>query len=431
MATSFISTLRQALLMLDYGSMPFELVWAIGDDGLTHIRKFAPRLPGSIMEWRTNRVGDLIEIKQGTITGPNGTWVETTIPRDKLILFVNEQEGANYRGVSILRSAYKHWYYKENLYKVDAIAKEKRALGVDVGTLKSGNPDKAKHKDELESALMTLHAAEKQFFIEDEDGFSYRMETGGDRVADAMPSIEHHDLRIIRSILVEFLGMGAGSTGSLAMHKDKSAFFLMVLEAICDYIAGVWTTEFLRPWVDLNWIVKEYPRFKYSRLDTRTVGEIADAVSKLVTAGVITPDEGLEDELRVLADLPERVVENAIGVDPTVVEAVETALEDVAARQISRMVAQVGKVAPTDIRAPLRSAQVAAIAAAWPGDTPDHTAIRAKTLADLLSGRLKTALIAGVHAQVRQGIADVDDLEARLRAALTGAVGPAMAAIAA
>lgn len=432
MAIPFIVFLRQALLMLDYGSIPFEQCWKIGDDGLVHIRKFAARLPASITEWQVDDGGELLAIKQSVMT-PNG-YAEPTIPANKLSVFVNDQEGANYRGTSILRAAYKHWYYKDHLYAIDAIAKEKRAVGIDVGTLKAG-PDKAALKDPLERALMTLKNAEKQFFVEDEENYTYRLETGGASIADAMPSIEHHDLRILRSILVEMLAMGAGSTGSLAMHKDKSAFFLMTLEAIADFIAEELTRSFLRRWVDYNWIVKgNYPRFKYSRLDTRDFAAIAQAVATLVSAGALTPTPDTEAELRVVGDLPEKETPDALGFEPKQVEQVEEAAEPVAARQIQRMIDEVLRAdnprPAASIAVPFKRAMTAEIAAVWPGDTPDQGAIRAKMIADILGGRLKSALIAGVEAQSRLEMSDRDDLAGRMRAALDGAIAAAMRAAA-
>ena len=109
MAIPFISYLRQALLHLDYGSMPFEKCWSLGADRRVHLTKLAPRLPRTIVEWQVDDNGGLTGVKQGAFTGDR--YREVTIPAEKLLLFVNDQEGSNYRGVSILRAAYKHWYY--------------------------------------------------------------------------------------------------------------------------------------------------------------------------------------------------------------------------------------------------------------------------------------------------------------------------------
>jgi phage gp29-like protein len=305
MTVSWRNFLRQALLHLDYGSMPFEKVWRL-DDGLVMLRKLAPRLPRTIQKWLVDESGGLAGVEQYAPTATD--FVMVTIPVSKLLLFVNDLEGSNYRGISILRSAYGHWYMKDGLYRVQCIALEKRGLGVDVGTLK-GEARTDDHKRDLERVLMSLHAHEKQFMVEIDEQVGYRLEgIGSGRVLDPLPAIEHHDVRIVRSILAEFLAMGQGSTGSLAMHRDKSAFFMMALGGIANQLSDTINAHLIRPWVDYNWNVTEYPQLRYSRLESRDLQTWADAVLKLSQAAVITADPDIEKEARSLLDLPPQIV---------------------------------------------------------------------------------------------------------------------------
>lgn len=335
MTTSFAATLRQILLYLDYGSMLFEKVWEVRDDGMVHLRKLAPRLPRTILRWRADEHGGFAGVQQGAMSATGFKVVD--IPPEKLLLFVNELEGSNFRGISVLRRAYKHYFYKDGMYRIDAIANEKRTIGVDIGVIKGGTQNKGELKASLERALMTLHAHEKQYIVVDEENYDYRLETGGARGnANAiMASIEHHDLHILRAVIAEFVAMGSGSTGSLAMHKDKTGFFLMALEATSDNVAEVMTTHLLKPWVDYNWRVKAYPRMKYSRLDTRNAGEIAEALQKLISVRAVTPGEDTERELRVLLDLPAETQPFEVEPEP----AAEGHDEDMAA-QIEQLKAQ-------------------------------------------------------------------------------------------
>lgn len=374
MSVSFISFLRQALLELDYGSMLFEKVWEVREDGLIHLRKFAPRLPSTIQRWMTDDHGGFAGVKQSAIKASGFELVD--IPPEKLILFVNEQEGSNFRGVSMLRAAYKHWYYKDGHYRIDAIANERRGVGMDVGTIKAGATNKDEIKTGLERAMATAHAHEKMYFVEDEENFTYRVDTGGARGgANAiMATIEHHDLRILRSILAEFLNMGSASTGSLAMHKDKSAFFLMALEALADGIAEALTTHYLKQWVDYNWVVDKYPRFKYSRLDTRDFAGIAHAVNELMSVGALTKSPATEAELRVLGDLPELEPElvPVVTAPDDRTEEIDSgddeyapAIAAIQARQVAKVreLVAAGK-APSEITLPFKDEMVAAIAGA-------------------------------------------------------------------
>lgn len=303
MTISWPDYLRQVLLMLDYGSMPFEKVWAI-EGGMVRLRKLAPRLPRTVVYWMTDSTGGLAGIQQMAIGGPKGFQI-VDIPVEKLLVFINDLEGSNFRGTSILRSAYKHHYYKDNLYRVQAIALEKRSLGVDVGTLK-GEARTDEHKKDLERALMSLHAHEKQYMVEIDEQVGYRLEgIGQGGVLDPLAAIEHHDLRIVRSMIAEFVAMGAGSTGSLAMHRDKTSYLLLALGGIANYICETHNRHLIPQWVDYNWVVDEYPRLRYSRLEQRDVAVFADAVQKLTASGALTADPTLEEESRTLLSLPQ------------------------------------------------------------------------------------------------------------------------------
>lgn len=408
MSHTWRSFLLQALLHLDYGVMPFEKVWELRD-GLIMPRKLAPRLPRTVMEWQVDETGGLKAIKQQTWKA--STFASVEIPVGKLLVFVNEFEGSNWRGRSLLRSAYKHWYYKDNLYRVQAIALEKRSLGVDVGTLK-GDAINAERKREAERLLMGLHAHEKQFLLEIEDQFTYRMENGqaGGRLLDPLPAIEHHDLRIVRSILAEFLAMGAGSTGSLAMHKDKSAFFMMALGGIANNVTDTTQSHFIRPWVDYNWMVDEYPQLRHSRLEVRNVVEFAEAVDKMAGVGALTPDESLEGEARALLDVPPRRLDAAPRPAPGAVTV---------ARQIEKLVS-VGRnifekgnlSAFADISVPFKRELAEEIeASGFDGDA-------ASLAAAAMSSRLKSTFIAAMANQMKAGGFRPQELRAALERAV-------------
>ena len=302
MSVSWQALLRQILLHLDYGSMPFEPVWVI-EDGLVMLRKLAPRLPASITEWILDEKGGLAGVKQSASTGSG--WKEVTIPIRKLVIFVNELEGSNWRGVSVLRAAYKHWYYKQGLERVQAIAIEKRAMGVDHGILQ-GDAITDEKKREYERVLMGLHTHEKGFLVTTEGQTDYKLEgfTGGTAsVLDPQGAIDYHNLSIVRSCIAEFIAMGSGSTGSLAMHKDKTSLLMLGLGAVANNIADTVSQHLIRPWVDYNWAVTKYPRMRYSHLEARDLTAFAEAVVKFRGAGVLDRRLDVRNAARQMLDL--------------------------------------------------------------------------------------------------------------------------------
>ena len=91
--------LRHALLMLPFGVMVFEKVFTLNEEGKIIWGKLAPRLPKSIQKWSMEDGGDGIQQRKS-----DGSIVD--IPMEKLCIFVNEMEGDNWWGTSILRAAW-------------------------------------------------------------------------------------------------------------------------------------------------------------------------------------------------------------------------------------------------------------------------------------------------------------------------------------
>ncbi len=308
---SFKRHIREALTCLDFGFSVFELVWGekIEIDGQFRLplRKIAARLQRTITKWYTARDGGLTGMPGGPSgiqqslygSGIQGGYVDIDIER--LAIYVHEQEGANWRGVSVLRPAYKHWWMKDNFYKFQAIGAERFSVGIPV--VKIGEDDSGDQValDRAEAIGENIRANEKgsvalpndwEFTIAGVDGRPY----------DLLKPIEHHDLAILRSIHAHFLTLGA--QGSNALSTDQSSFFLMHERAIGDEIADVVNRFIIPKLVDANWSgVRRYPKLAVRKIETRELEKYFNALAVLAGQGLITADDPTEDELRALAGL--------------------------------------------------------------------------------------------------------------------------------
>ena len=220
MSITWDDLLRQALLSLPLGVMLFEKVFTVRTiDGVDRIvwKKFAPRLPKSIQKWEMeNGKSGIQQLKQ------SGDIVN--IPIEKLLIFVNEMEGENGWGTSILRAAYKHWYIKNNFYKIDAIAFERQGLGVPYAKMPENYTEADRAK--AETILKNLRAHQQAFIIEPHDydiGFKDMM---AKTLRDPKESIMHHNREIVKGVLATFLELGASDSGSRALSEDQSGLFL-------------------------------------------------------------------------------------------------------------------------------------------------------------------------------------------------------------
>ncbi len=299
--------IRQALLMVSFGVMLFEKVYGVKEhDGKEYVtlQKLAPRLPKSILQWELpDRTFGIQQIRQDGVLA--------MIPGSKLLIFCNEREGDNWWGNSMLRAAYKHWYYKNNFYKIDAVAYERQGLGVPKITMPQGYTESDEKK--ATQAMQNLRANENAFLLLPPDYTAEFMNMGASTTRDPQPSIEHHNKEILQSVLAQFLELGAtkSGSGSRALSQDHSDLFLKAEEAIANTLIAVFNKDLIPELVDLNFNdVTVYPVIDYSGITKVDVAALGTAYSQLVTAGAITPTDDDQQYLRAAMGLPPRTQED-------------------------------------------------------------------------------------------------------------------------
>lgn len=295
-SVSWPLTLIEILSFLDFGHYAFEKVYTRKViDGKQRIvwQKFAPRHPLDIQQWDYDENG-----------GPNGMWLyndpssdnSVFLPIKRGLVFTYEKEAGNMQGTSVLRSAYKHYYYKDNLYKVDAIQKERHGIGIPVVKLPPGyTQDDKSRADELgrnlrtnEKAHVTLPPMWDLLFAEIKG-----------QPVDCIPSIEHHNRMISRTVLANFIEEPRDIPG-------QADLFLKGTRFIADIIRDVFNKWAIPELVDFNFPnITDYPELKVRRLgDTVDWRTISFALRNLTGAGIVRPDDKLEDWIRDEMDLP-------------------------------------------------------------------------------------------------------------------------------
>jgi hypothetical protein len=298
--------LDDVLLMFEYGYMVLEKVYKFNRDGRLILRKLAPRHPLDIQSWvfddRGGPAGIVMEpfvpftnSFQSFQSGMPQVSMGQFIPIRKLAVFSLEPEAGDLRGISVLRSAYKHWYYKDTMYKIDAIQKERHGIGVPVIVLPPGftEGDKAL-ADQLGRNLRTNERA--HIVIPSNWQIMFAKLEG--QPVSALESIDHHNDQIKMNILAPFMDDSNASDQSVNMFFKSVRYLAMS-------VANIFNKHIIQQLVDLN-----FNRGKYPKLRARRIGEWDDlrtlsfAIRNFVGSGLITPDDKLEASLREEADLP-------------------------------------------------------------------------------------------------------------------------------
>lgn len=323
MSISWSQFLTESLLCLDFGYYMFEKVFDWGENvtsdpaakGKIVWKKFAPRHPMDVKMWFFDENGGpaMVElwpqnifastVMGGVVNHDNGgtgnAFYDVQIPIEKLLVFTFDKEAGNIEGVSVLRSAYKHWYYKDNLYKIDAIQKERHGIGIPIIKLPLNFTDDDRVlADELGRNLRTNERA--HVVLPPNWAIEFAQFTGRQAV-NAIASIEHHDEQIAKNVLATFLGSGQST------KEEDQSLFLKGTRFIADVVLDTINNHAIPQLIDYNW---GRHGNGYPRLRARRIGEQADwrtmsfAVRNYVGAGIIRPDDKLEAAIRDEMGLP-------------------------------------------------------------------------------------------------------------------------------
>ena len=235
------------------------------------------------------------------------------IPIDKMVVFTYDQYGGDLVGNSILRTAYKHWYYKEYLYKIDGIQKERHGIGIPKITLPPGYNDADKaYAEELGMNLRT----DEQAFILQPPGWEVDFAELKGQPVNALQSAEHHNIMITLNVMVQFIiqamggsfgtsasgGGGSGRGGGAAVSYD---LFLKSLRYIGNYICDTFNLYVIPQMIDYNFNVKRYPQLKVRRIgENRDMQMFAVSMRNLVQSNVISVDDKTEAWVREELDMP-------------------------------------------------------------------------------------------------------------------------------
>lgn len=291
--------LRQALRSLQFGHMFFEQVYDVGADGRNHLRKLAPRWPGSISKITVADDGGLESITQSG-SGVDG---ERVIPVNRLVAYAHDDIGSSWVGQSVLRPAYKHWKLRDDLLRLELDVLDRNGMGVPVyeGTELTNDPDKdLEYGESVATAMRSGSTAGAA--IPAKAKLSLLGVSG--QLVSPREAIVHHESMIAKAVLAHFMNL-EGQGGSYALADVQSSFFVQSLQTRAEWIADVATQH----------IVEDLVRVAFPDYDGLCPRIVCDPIASkkelsaqdlatLKNAGVIFGDADLEEHARRVYSLP-------------------------------------------------------------------------------------------------------------------------------
>ena len=326
MSISWADTVSEILSMVAYGFSVHEIVYkrrlgqdndppSAFNDGLIGWRKLPIRAQETIIEWVFDKEGGLQGIKQ---LSPS-SYKTVFIPIEKLLLFRTEATKGNPMGRSLIRSAYRPWYFKKQIEVLEAIGIERDLAGLPIvwvpPNIASPKTDEERSALQKFKDLVTKVKRDQQEgvvmpLVYDERGnklYDFTLLTsGGRRQFDINAVINRYNMQITQSILADFIMLGATATGTYALSKTKAEIFLTALKTILDSIEATFNNYAVPRLFKVNgWNLRYYPEIRHGDIAKADLEEVASYLLKLAQAGFpLFPNPDLESYLLELANLP-------------------------------------------------------------------------------------------------------------------------------
>lgn len=327
MSQPWDQVLEEILSFAVYGWSYFEIVWKIRrgseqtdgayrsrfNDNRIGWRKFAIRGQNTLLQWMHDDHDNVTGMEQTTSRG------SVRIPLKKALLFRITQTQNNPEGRSLLRTAYRPWFFKTRIEEYEAIGIERELAGYPVVTTPPGwhmEGATLHERAALNSAkdlAQSLRRGESEGVVIpalfDERGnklFSVDLITsGGGRQIDLGEAVQRKNQEIAMSVLADFLMLGHEENGSRSLGVIKIDLWTLSVTAIAKSIAEVFNQYATPMLLRLN-------GFKPSRIPKLSFGEVnrvdLDALGPflkvLLDGGIITADQDIEAWARELIKAP-------------------------------------------------------------------------------------------------------------------------------
>lgn len=284
-------TLTEILSMLTYGFSVHEVVYKIRrgpleknakykskyTDGKIGWQGFFIRAQNSMNQWGVDDRGNILSFDQTTDFG------DASIPIEGNLLFKTKSQRGNPEGVSLLRRAYRSWYFKRHLEEIEAIGIERNLAGIPVLVPPDNLPifddkqiEMVAWKDWASSLVNNLRN-DKNHGVILPFGWELKLLAPEGSSIDVDKVIHRHDDRIAVTMLADVLLMGGDRTGSFALAEVKEDLLLSSLQAILNSICNTINGNAIPKLCMLNNITSEngYPKLEAKDLKLPTVKDVA------------------------------------------------------------------------------------------------------------------------------------------------------------
>lgn len=322
MDMSWANTISEILSMLTYGFSFHEIVYKVRrgpnevsnrykskySDGRIGWRRLPIRAQTSLHEWKFNSEGDVTAFVQ--MAEPDFKLV--TIPMSKGLLFRTRVSRDNPEGKSLLRNAYRPWFFKKHFEEIEGIGIERDLAGFPV--LKAPQDLDLWNEDDDRMVALRTRAEELVASVrrDSEEGIllPYGWElsllsSGSSRQINIGETIDRYDNRIAITMLSDIILIGNNKAGSFALADTKQSMLAAALQAQLQNISDVFNNKAVPDLFSYNYFpnITGFPKIVPGQIQTPSLKELALVLRAMGLN--IAGDMKLQNYLRHILGMPD------------------------------------------------------------------------------------------------------------------------------
>lgn len=260
MEVSWASVISEIISMLTYGFSFHEIVYKVRrgpdeaspryrskyNDGRIGWRDLPIRAQTSLAEWEFDNEGNVTAFVQRC----EPDFKTIRIPMEKGLLFRTRVSKNNPEGKSLLRNAYRSWFFKKHFEEIEGIGIERDLAGFPVLNAPEGLdlwndqiPEMVKMRADAEALVASIRRDTEEGCLLPAGWELKLLTSGSSRQINIGETIQRYDVRIAMTMLSDIIMIGNNGTGSFALADTKKSLLAAALQAQVSNIADVFNSR--------------------------------------------------------------------------------------------------------------------------------------------------------------------------------------------
>ena len=294
MDSSWANTISEIISMLTYGFSFHEIVYKVRrgpdernsnyrskhDDGRIGWKGLPSRAQTSLAEWEFDKEGNVSAFIQRC----EPDFKTVRIPMTKGLLFRTRVSKDNPEGKSLLRNAYRSWFFKKHFEEIEGIGIERDLAGFPVLTAPEGldlwnaeDKNMVKMKADAEALVAAVRRDSEEGMLLPHGWELKLLSSGSSRQINIGETIQRYDTRIAMTMLSDIIMIGNNGTGSFALADTKKSLLAAALQAQVSNIADVFNFKAVPALFKMNDFpgITEFPKIVPSGIQNPSLSELA------------------------------------------------------------------------------------------------------------------------------------------------------------